>query len=193
MLEIRFHSRGGQGGVIAGKLLAVAFDKEGKFVQTFPSFGVERRAAPVQTFLRIDDRPIRIRNQVYAPDMLIVLDPSLITFTPVLAGLKDGGKIIINTEKTSADFDFSDMYETVTVNASKIALDHKLGSMTQPIVNTAILGAFAKITGLVSIESVIEAIVGDIPVKPEENAAAAREAYESAPAMSHQAESETPG
>ncbi len=179
--------------MIAGKLLAVAFDKEGKFVQTFPSFGVERRAAPVQTFLRIDDRPIRIRNQVYAPDMLIVLDPSLITFTPVLAGLKDGGKIIINTEKTSADFDFSDMYETVTVNASKIALDHKLGSMTQPIVNTAILGAFAKITGLVSIESVIEAIVGDIPVKPEENAAAAREAYESAPAMSHQAESETPG
>jgi len=164
--------------VIAGKILAIAFDKEGKHVQTFPSFGVERRAAPVQTFLRIDDRPIRIRTQVYNPGMLVVLDPSLISFTPVLAGLKDDGKIIINTDKAPGDFDFSDKYETVTVNATKIALDHKLGSMTQPIVNTAILGAFAKITGLVSIESVIEAIIGDIPVKPEENAAAARAAYE---------------
>ena len=187
MLEIRFHSRGGQGGVIAGKLLAIAFDKEGKFVQTFPSFGVERRAAPVQTFLRIDDRQIRIRNQVYAPDMLVILDPSLIVSTPVLAGLKEGGKIIINTDKPTEDFDFSAKYETVTVNATKIALDHKLGSITQPIVNTAILGAFAGITGLVSINSVIEAIVGDIPVKPEENAAAAWAAYETVLVMSKQA------
>ena len=178
MLEIRFHSRGGQGGVIAGKLLAVAFDLEGKYVQTFPSFGVERRAAPVQTFLRLDDKPIRIRNQVYTPDMLVILDPSLITFTPVLAGLKNEGTIIINTEKEVEDFDFHQKYKTHIVNASRIALKHKLGSVTQPIVNTAILGAFAKITGLVSIDSVLKAIKEEVPVKREENAAAAREAYE---------------
>ena len=178
MLEIRFHSRGGQGGVIAGKLLASAFDKEGKFVQTFPAFGVERRGAPVQTFLRIDDKPIRIRTQVYSPEMLIILDPSLITFTPVLTGLKDGGSIIINTEKDKSAFDFAEKYETHTVNAAKIALNHKLGSITQPIVNTSVLGAFAGITGLVSLESVIETIKEEIPIKPEENMAAAREAYE---------------
>jgi len=178
MLELRFHSRGGQGGVIAGKLLAVAFDIEGKYVQTFPSFGVERRAAPVQTFLRVDDKPIRIRNQVYTPDMLIVMDPSLIAFTPVLTGLKDNGTIIINSERNAEHFDFHTKYKTITVNASKIALEHKLGSITQPIVNTAILGAFAKITGLLSIDSVTKAIKDEIPVRPEDNAAAAYDAYQ---------------
>ena len=115
MLELRFHSRGGQGGVIAGKLLAVAFDIEGKYVQTFPSFGVERRAAPVQTFLRVDDKPIRIRNQVYTPDMLIVMDPSLIAFTPVLTGLKDDGTIIVNSERNADHFDFHTKYKTISI------------------------------------------------------------------------------
>jgi len=99
MIELRFHSRGGQGGVIAGKLLAVAIFKEGKFVQTFPTFGVERRGAPVMTFVRISDKPIRLRNQVYAPDHLVVLDPSLLQFFDVLQGLKEGGIILVNTEK----------------------------------------------------------------------------------------------
>jgi len=180
MLEIRFHSRGGQGGVIAGKILAIAFDKERKFVQTFPSFGVERRAAPVLTFVRVDDKPILIRNQVYTPDILVVMDPSLIASTPVLSGLKDTGLIILNTNKNPASFDFSQKYRTHTLDASKIALDYHLGSVTQPIVNSVILGAFAKITGLVSLDSILQSISGEIRIKTDSNLAAAKTAYETA-------------
>ena len=177
MIEFRFHSRGGQGGVYAGRLLAVAFNKENKYVQTFPTFGVERRAAPVMTFVRIDDKPIRIRNQVYKPDILIIMDPSLIKFTPVLNGLKDGGMILVNSEHPPEHFNFPPNYKTVCINASKIALSHNLGSVTQPIVNTAILGALAKITGLLSLDSVVEAIKEESPVRPEDNAASAIDAY----------------
>jgi len=177
MIELRFHSRGGQGGVVAGKLLAVAVFKEGKFVQTFPTFGVERRGAPVMTYVRISDRPIRLRNQVYTPDHLVILDPSLIQFYDVIQGLKDGGIILVNTEKEISEFDFPDKYRAVGLNAARIAIDHGLGSITQPIVNTAILGALARITGLVKIESVVAAIKEDVPVKPEANAQAAIDAY----------------
>ncbi len=177
MIEFRFHSRGGQGGVIAGKLMAVSFFKEGKHVQTFPTFGVERRGAPVMTFVRISDRPIRLRNQVYEPDHLVILDPSLINYFDVTQGLKDGGIILVNTGKDVKDFEFPEKFRPVGVNAARIAINHKLGSITQPIVNTAILGALAKITGLVSIESVVAAIKEEMPRKTEENAQAALEAY----------------
>jgi 2-oxoacid:acceptor oxidoreductase gamma subunit (pyruvate/2-ketoisovalerate family) len=177
MIELRFHSRGGQGGVIAGKLLAVAIFKEGKYVQTFPTFGVERRGAPVMTFVRISDKPIRLRNQVYAPDHLIVLDASLIQYYDVLQGLKDGAVILVNTERDVAEYNFPDRFHPVGINAARLAIDHKLGSVTTPIVNTAILGALAKVTGLVSIESVVAAIKEEVPVKPEANAEAAIEAY----------------
>ena len=178
MIELRFHSRGGQGGVIAGKMLAVACGMEGKHVQSFPSFGVERRAAPVMTFVRIDDKPVRIRSQVYKPDILVVMDPSLIQFTPILNGLKEGGKILVNSDRAIEEFNFPDKFICASFNASEIALKYKLGSVTQPIVNTAILGALAKFTGIVKIESIIEAIKEDVPVRPEDNAAAAREAYD---------------
>lgn len=177
MIELRFHSRGGQGGVIAGKILAVACSLEGKHVQSFPSFGVERRAAPVMTFVRVDDKPIRIRSQVYSPDILVVMDPSLILFTPVLNGLKHGGMILVNSERPVEHFGFPDKFKACTFNASAVALKHKLGSITQPIVNTAILGALAKASGLVKIESVVEAIKEDFPVRPEDNVAAALDAY----------------
>jgi 2-oxoacid:acceptor oxidoreductase gamma subunit (pyruvate/2-ketoisovalerate family) len=179
MIELRFHSRGGQGGVVAGKLLAVAFFKEGKHVQTFPTFGVERRGAPVMTFVRISDQDIRLRNQVYEPDHIIVLDPSLIDYFDVTQGLKDGGMILVNTEKDISEFNFPDKFRPVAVNASRIAVDNKLGSLAQPITNTAILGAFAKATGMVNIESVVSAIKEEAPVKPEANAKAAVEAYDS--------------
>ena len=177
MIELRFHSRGGQGGVIAGKLLSVALFKEGKYVQSFPSFGVERRAAPVLTFVRFDDKPIRIRSQVYTPDMVIIMDPSLIKFMPVLTGLKEGGIVLVNSDKPADSFDFPADYRAVSFNAAKIALTHKLGSVTQPIVNTATIGALARVTGYVSIESVVEAIREEAPVRPEDNAAAAFDAY----------------
>lgn len=178
MIELRFHSRGGQGGVVAGKLLAVAFFKEGKHVQTFPTFGVERRGAPVMTFVRIDDKPILLRNQVYAPDHIVILDEALITHFDVTQGLKENGIILVNTEKDVDEFHFPSTFRPFGVNADHIAIAHKLGSQTQPIVNTAILGAFAKATGLVSIESVVEAILEEAPIKPEANAEAAREAYQ---------------
>ncbi|MFH1861737.1 MAG: 2-oxoacid:acceptor oxidoreductase family protein [bacterium] len=184
MIELRFHSRGGQGGVVAGKLLAVAVFKEGKYVQTFPTFGVERRAAPVMTFVRISDRPIRLRNQVYAPDHLVILDPSLIQFFDVTQGLKDDGIILVNTDKDISEFNFPDRFKPVAVNASHIATDHGLGSITQPIVNTAILGALARVTGLVRIESLVEAIVEEVPTKPKANAQAAVDAYNAVSAVS---------
>ncbi|MFH1757891.1 MAG: 2-oxoacid:acceptor oxidoreductase family protein, partial [Pseudomonadota bacterium] len=98
MIEIRIHGRGGQGAVIASEVLASAFFKEGKFVQAFPAFGVERRGAPVTAFTRVDDQPIRIRNFIYEPDHIIILDPTLIESTQVDSGLKENGWIIINTD-----------------------------------------------------------------------------------------------
>ena len=178
MLELRFHSRGGQGGVVAGKLLAVAVFKEGRYVQSFPTFGVERRAAPVMAFVRIDDKPIRIRTQIYNPDHIIILDQSLFNMLDVTQGLKKGGTILINTERKPEDFSFGPDFRVVTVDASAIAVKHGLGSVTQPIVNTSILGAVAKVLKVVKIESVVAAIEEDVPAKTEANAAAAREAYE---------------
>jgi len=178
MLEIRFHSRGGQGGVIAGKLLSVALFKEGQHVQSFPTFGVERRAAPVMSFVRFDDKPVRIRTQIYNPDHIVILDQSLLQMLDVTQGLKPGGTILINTEKKPEDFDFKGDFKVVTVDASSIAVKHGLGSVTQPIVNTAILGSVSKVLKIVKIESVVDAIIEEVPSKTKGNAAAAREAYE---------------
>ena len=178
MIELRFHSRGGQGGVIAGKLLAVALFREGRHVQSFPTFGVERRAAPVMAFVRFDDKPIRVRTQIYNPDHIIILDQSLIQMLAVTQGLKDGGTILINTERNPDEFKFSDKYKVVTVDASSIAVRHGLGSVTQPIVNTAILGAVAKVLEIVKIDSLVAAIMEDVPAKAAANAAAAKESYE---------------
>ncbi len=178
MLEIRFHSRGGQGGVVAGKLLAVAVFKEGLYVQSFPTFGVERRAAPVMAFVRVDDQPIRIRTQIYHPDHIVILDQSLLQMIDVTQGLKPGGTILINTEKKPEEFDFKGDFKVVTVDASSIAVKHGLGSVTQPIVNTSILGAVSKVLKVAKIESIVSAIEEEVPAKVEANAAAAREAYE---------------
>ncbi len=177
MIEFRFHSRGGQGGVIAGKLLAVAAGKEGKHVQSFPSFGVERRGAPVMTFVRIDDKPIKLRTQVYAPDILVVMDPSLTTSIPILQGLKPGGTVIVNSPHNVEHFDFPAEFKAYAVDASRVALAHKLGSITQPIVNTSMLGMVAGITGIVGIDSLTGAIREEIPVRQDDNTAAAQEAY----------------
>ena len=180
MLELRFHSRGGQGGVVAGKLLSVAVFKEGRYVQAFPTFGVERRAAPVMAFVRIDDKPIRIRTQIYNPDHIIILDQSLLQMLDVTQGLKEGGTILINSEKPPEAFEFSDRFPVVTIDASTIAVRNGLGSVTQPIVNTSILGAIAKVLKIVKIESVVSAIIEEVPAKAEANAKAAQEAYEEA-------------
>lgn len=164
--------------MIAGKILSVAAFKEGKYVQTFPSFGVERRAAPVLTFVRLDDQPIRNRNQVYSPDHIVVMDPSLMSSTDVTSGLKEGGWILINTDKDAKTFSLPDGFRLATVDASAIASRHGLGTVTQPIVNTAILGAVSRVIGAAGIDAVVEAIREEVPAKVEANMQAARDAYE---------------
>jgi len=178
MIEIRIHGRGGQGAVVASKLLVTAAAKEGKKVQAFPFFGAERRGAPVAAFARVDEQKIRIHSEVYTPDYVIVLDPVLYKTVNVTAGLKEGGTILLNSSQEPASFPFPPQFKVAVVDAGGIAIKHKLGSRTEPIVNTAILGAFAKLTGVIGIEALAETIKESVPGKGEENEAAAREAFE---------------
>ena len=163
--------------MIAAELLARAAFREGKSVQSFPFFGVERRGAPVTAFSRIDDRPIRLRTSITTPDIVVVLDPGLLKGVPVTAGARPGGLLLVNTERTPDRLGIPFDGRVATVDATSIAIAHGLGSLTQPIVNTAILGALARVGGFVGIESVVAAITEAVPAKPEENAAAARDAY----------------
>jgi 2-oxoacid:acceptor oxidoreductase gamma subunit (pyruvate/2-ketoisovalerate family) len=177
MRELRLHGRGGQGTVIASKLLAVAHFLEGREVQSFPMFGVERRGSPVTAFLRVDDVPLKLRCEIQEPDDLIVLDPTLIGATDITAGLKPGGRILINTDQPPEDFpQLLERAHVSTIDASGIAVRLGLGGKAQPIVNTAILGAYAADTGLITVENMINAIREEVPVKIDANIAAAKEA-----------------
>jgi 2-oxoacid:acceptor oxidoreductase gamma subunit (pyruvate/2-ketoisovalerate family) len=180
MIEIRFHGRGGQGTVVASKILADTIAKEGNYVQAYPEFGVERRGAPVFAFIRIDDSPIYDKSRIYEPDHVVVVDPTLVDAIDVTEGLKEGGMIIINTDKKPEELKFPNKYKIVTFNATGIAVRHKLGTLTAPIANTSIVGAVVKILKLARIESLLEAVREGVPIKPEENAAAAKEAFEKA-------------
>lgn len=180
MRELRIHGRGGQGAVIASEILAEAAFLAGAHVQAFPSFGSERRGAPVAAFFRMDDKPILVRTEVYQPDGVVVLDESLVTLglANVTQGLKVGGFVLLNSSKEPEAFAHLGSFTVATVDASRIAVEHHLGSLTAPIVNTAILGALAALTGWVSLAHLEEAIRHHVPVKPEENVAAARKAFE---------------
>ena len=181
MIEIRFHGRGGQGAQIASRILAEACFEEGYDVQAFPYFGVERRGAPVTAFTKLDKRPIRIKSQIYEPDFVIVLGDGLLVAqnVDVLAGLKPGGKVIVNTKRPAEEIKEQLKGTPVAVvDATGIAIDNKLGSKAAPIVNTAILGAIVKTTGLCSLEHIMDAIRNSAPLKKEENANAAKQAYE---------------
>jgi len=152
LIEIRWHGRGGQGAVTSTELLAQAAISEGKFAQAFPSFGPERRGAPVQAFNRVDSKnPVRIRSDITNPDVVVVLDPSLLTIVNVTSGLKEDGIVIINTRKTAAEIksEFGINHKMATVNATKIARE-QLGV---PIVNTTMLGAVVKVTQVVHKDS----------------------------------------
>jgi len=177
MREFRIHGRGGQGAVIASKILASALFLEGKSVQSFPAFGVERRGAPVTAFLRVADGPIQLRCEVTEPDGVIVLDPTLLKAIDVTQGLKPGGTILINSDRPPGTYAaLSKRFMVSVVDASEIARRHGLGSKTQPIVNTAILGAFATSSGLMRLESVCASIAEAIAQRSEINIQAAREA-----------------
>jgi 2-oxoacid:acceptor oxidoreductase gamma subunit (pyruvate/2-ketoisovalerate family) len=177
MTEIRFHGRGGQGAVVASEILASALFKEGKYVQTFPEFGVERRGAPVQAFLRFDDKPIMLRCKVYEPEHVVILDPVLLKTVNVTQGLKPGGWMLINSDLPPGDFAFPE-FRVATVDATGIAIKYRLGPKTAPIVNTAILGAFVRIAGMASLDNVYQSIPEYAPVKIDENIKATGDAYE---------------
>lgn len=175
--ELRIHGRGGQGAVIASKVLASALFREGRSVQSFPAFGVERRGAPVTAFLRFSQGPILLRCEITSPHDLIILDPTLIKAIDVTQGLKPGGSILINSDRGAEAYaNLSAQFRVSLVDASTIARTHGLGSKTQPIVNTAILGAFAADSGMVGLDAICEAIAEAIPGKADANIAAAREA-----------------
>ena len=180
MVEIRFHGRGGQGTVVASKILADAIAKEGNWVQAYPEFGVERRGSPVVAFIRIDDKPIYDKSRIYSPDSVVVVDPTLVEAIDITDGLKPGGTIIINSDRRPEDFPFHGKFKVRTINATEIAVKNKLGSLAAPIVNTAIAGAVIKVLGLTKLESLAAAIREGISIKPEDNVKAAEEAYERA-------------
>lgn len=176
MQEIRFHGRGGQGTVVAAIILARAYFKAGFYVQTFPVFGVERRGAPVEAYLRLDQKKILVRSNIYTPDHVMIQDIKLLDRVNVVRGLKPGGWILLNAPQVPNNPDFLN-FRVAVVDASKIALEHRLGARTQPIINTAMIGAFARIMEAPPLTAVEEAIAQEIPVKQEENIAAARQAY----------------
>ena len=190
MKEIRFHGRGGQGAVSASNILANSAFIEGKYVQSFLLIGAERRGAPIMAYTRIDDKPIRNRSQIYFPDYVIVLDADLVGLVDVANGIKSSGIILINSDKKSSDFQFSFRRATeeqsrsdvkvVPIDVTSISLKYKIGNPTAQIVNTSILGAFARVSGVVGLDSLLATIREYAPAKPAENALAAEEAYKKA-------------
>ncbi len=152
LVEIRWHGRGGQGAVTTAELLAQAAISEGKYAQAFPSFGPERRGAPLQAFNRIDSRePVRIRADITQPDCVVVLDPGLLGKVNVTSGLKEGGWVIVNTRKTAAQIksEFGIKNPVAVINATRIARE----VLGVPIVNTTMLGAVVKMTGIIDKKS----------------------------------------
>ena len=173
MIEIRFHGRGGQGAVTAAEILAKAAFKDGKYSQAFPSFGVERRGAPVAAFTRIDEEPINVRYQIYNPDYVVVLDDGLLNVVDVFSGIKEKSEVIINT---AGEIEGA-THTVYDIDATGIALEN----LGVNIVNTIILGYFAKKTGAVSIESILEVIKETFPGRlGEKNVIAAQKAYDMA-------------
>ncbi len=147
MIEIRIHGRGGQGGVTLAKLIGTMRFLLGDSVQAFGIYAAERSGAPLQAFCRYDDKPIANRNQVYEPDHVIVLDPTLIS-PAIMSGLKLGGWILINTPEPLQSFiEQFPGYRIAVIDARSIAIKNKLGTRSVPIVNTGLLGATARILG----------------------------------------------
>ncbi|HOS96872.1 MAG TPA: pyruvate ferredoxin oxidoreductase subunit gamma [Deltaproteobacteria bacterium] len=157
MLEIRVHGRGGQGAVTSAELVAIAAINTGRFAQAFPSFGPERRGAPVVAFCRVDERKINIRAKVYNPDVVVVLDPGLVALIDPTEGMKEGGILIMNTRKRPEEVGTKkgSLIRVATVDADRIAIE-ELG---RPIVNTTMIGAFIKATSAISIGDIREPLL----------------------------------
>jgi 2-oxoacid:acceptor oxidoreductase gamma subunit (pyruvate/2-ketoisovalerate family) len=174
LVEIRFHGRGGQGVVVGCEILAKALLHEGKYVQYSPDFSTERRGAPVRAFLRISDKQIYQKDQIYNPDCVVLFN-SFSRTKDLISGLKRKGWLIINSPKAPPEFKELGPFRVATVDANEIALKHEIGTQTAPIVNTVMLGAVARILG-VSLDSLGEAI--NEKFKGDRNYLGALEAYQ---------------
>ena len=175
MYEVRFHGRGGQGAVTAAELLAAAAAYEGKFSQAFPFFGVERRGAPVTSFLRIDSSAIRLHQQIYYPDAIVVLDSSLLSGIDFVKTIKPETIAIVNARKVKEELGIP-LKGVWSVDATGIAIKNIGAAIT----NTAMLGAFAKATKMVTLESINRAIDERFPPQMAvKNKAAVKECFES--------------
>lgn len=181
MLQIRIHGRGGQGVVTATELLSVAAFEQGRHAQAFPSFGSERTGAPVVAFCRIDDREIRLREPILEPDVLIVQDPTLLHQVDVFQGLKPDGYVLINSKRSFDALGLTDIAakfrreRLITVPATEIALKH----LGRPLPGAVLLGGFAALSGLITLEAVSHAIHDKFSGKVADgNTAAAAEAFE---------------
>ncbi|MDI6847265.1 MAG: pyruvate ferredoxin oxidoreductase subunit gamma [Candidatus Bathyarchaeia archaeon] len=177
MLEVRWHGRGGQGAWTASELLARAAIYEGKYIQSFPEFGPERMGAPVAAFTRISNEPIQIHCAVYNPDVVAVLDPTLLKTVPVARGLNEGGTIIINSKENPAD-----MRKVLNTDKGKVwavpATEIAVRILGRPITNTAMLGAVARITGIVQLKSIEKVVKERFRQNiAEKNVAVVKEAY----------------
>jgi pyruvate ferredoxin oxidoreductase gamma subunit len=153
MFEIRIHSRGGQGGVTAARLLALAAIRDGRYATAFPFYGAERRGAPVVSFVRIDDKPVKVYSQIRQPDLVIVLDVSVMDVVDVLHGLKPGGTVITNSEFRHEFAGF----RTFNVDLTGEALKENLVVAGNPVLDTPVIGALAKL-GIITFESAKRAI-----------------------------------
>ncbi len=157
LVEIRWHGRGGQGVVTAGKLLAETAMGTGQYFQAFPDFGPERMGAPIRSFTRLSSKSITIHSQIETPDVVLVLDPTLLGTVPVTEGLKDDGILIVNTSMSPQEVRRVTGYQkgkVFTVDASHIAIEE----MGRDITNTPMLGAFARATGLFDLEALVEQV-----------------------------------
>ena len=178
-IEIRWHGRGGQGAVTSAELLAQAAISEGKYAQAFPSFGPERRGAPVLAFVRISaSKPIKVRAEITKPDVVVVLDPGLLKIVDFTSGLKKDGIVVINTVKSAEQIRKELKIDSaiVTVNATKIARE----LLGVPITNTTMVGAVLKATGAVKMESLLEPLKHRFGRLAEKNIGAMKRAYDEA-------------
>jgi len=178
MYEIRFHGRGGQGAVIASWILAYGLFLEGKHAQAFPTFGAERRGAPVEAFVRTSDKFVNLRCRVVNPDYVIVMGDKLIRFLDVSAGIKSGGLMLINSNKSPGAFEsLRGNFRVATLDVTAVAVKNGLGTKTSPFINTPILGAFLGVADLIQPENIIPGIKKFILAKTERNVEAFMEAY----------------
>lgn len=178
MKEIRFHGRGGQGIVKAAHIIVRAVVESGDYSQFVPFFGVERKGSPVFGFLRINDSAITLKTQVYTPDLLMVLDESLLDMPETFTGFKEGGTIIVNTKFSPEELTFPVKPGRVaTVDATHIALEE----IQHDIPNTSMLGAFCRVTGWADweiIQKLITEVFGNA------NTIAAKRGYDSVSILS---------